>query len=162
MRTSSSREGSALSQKIQPSEIPLAPLTYWSLQGAHRCSINVDAAGLNSQGRDTRALGVEPLRVLDSESIRRRARRRRGRRARFLVDQFLQFLARLEVRHLLRRHVHLVAGLRIAALPRLAFPEPEAAEPPQLDLLATVQRLDDAAEHRIDDEIGRASCRERV
>src|SRR6185436_7485293 len=70
------------------------------------------------------------------------------------VDELLQLLARLEVRHLLRRHVHLVAGLRIATLPRLAFPEAEATEATQLDLLATVQGVDDALEHRVDDEFG--------
>src|SRR5262249_3916513 len=38
MRTRSSREGSALAQKIQPSSPPLVPATYFSLQGAQRCS----------------------------------------------------------------------------------------------------------------------------
>ena len=85
-----------------------------------------------------------------------RARRRRGAaqpRLRLAVDQFLQFLARLEVRHLLRRNVHLVARLRVAPLARLAPPQPEAAEPAQLDLLAAVQRVDDALEDGVDDDL---------
>ena len=64
-----------------------------------------------------------------------------ARRGGFAVDQFLQFLAGLEVGHLLRRHVHLVAGLRVAPLARLPLAQPEAAEPPQLDLLAALQRV---------------------
>src|SRR5262245_30343255 len=73
------------------------------------------------------------------------ARRRGGRRS-FFVDELLELLAGLEVRHLLRRHIHLVAGFRVAALPRLTLAQPETAEAAQLDLLAAVQRLDDAAE----------------
>src|SRR5262245_5414569 len=70
----------------------------------------------------------------------------------FAVDQFLQFLARLEVGHLLGRHIHLVARLRVASLARLALPETKTPEPTQLDLLAAVQGLDDALEHRVDDD----------
>jgi hypothetical protein len=71
-----------------------------------------------------------------------------------LVDEFLEFLAGLEVRHLLRRDVHLVARLRVAPLARLAAAQPEAPEPAQLDLLAAVQRVDDALEDRVDDDLG--------
>src|SRR4051794_14236949 len=83
-------------------------------------------------------------------------RQRCGKRGRFrfAVDQLLELLARLEVRHLLRRNVHLVAGLGIAPLPRFTPPEPETAEPPQLDLLAAMQRVDDALEDRVDDDLG--------
>src|SRR5262249_23168971 len=70
------------------------------------------------------------------------------------VDQLLELLAWLEVRDLLRRHVHLVAGLGVAPLARLATPQPEAAEPAQLDLLAAMQRVDDALEDRVDDDLG--------
>src|SRR5690348_2603574 len=66
-------------------------------------------------------------------------RRHVHRLAGFLVDQVLQFLARLEVRHSLRWHVHLVAGLRVAPLPGLALTEAEAAESAEFDLLATLQ-----------------------
>src|SRR5688572_2184175 len=79
---------------------------------------------------------------------------RRLGRLRLAVDEILQLLARLEVRHLLRRHIDLVAGLRVAALPRLALPQAETAEPSQLDLLAAVQRVDDALEDGIDDDLG--------
>src|SRR5688500_9117776 len=70
------------------------------------------------------------------------------------VDEILQFLAGLEVGHLLRRHVHLVARLRVAPLARLALAQAEAPEPAQLDLLTAVQRLDDALEYRVDDDFG--------
>src|SRR5262249_37423713 len=86
--------------------------------------------------------------ALHSQRVRRQRGatplRRRGRR-RLLVDQLLELLARLEVRNLLRRHVHFVAGLRVTPLPRLAFAQAEAAESAQLDLLAAMQRIDDAA-----------------
>src|SRR6185436_17420041 len=58
----------------------------------------------------------------------------------------------LEIRHLLRRNVHLVAGLRVTALSRLTLPQPEAAEPTQLDLLPTMERIDDALEYGVDDD----------
>ena len=90
----------------------------------------------------------------DRTGHRRRCRRRRRRRVRLPVDQLLQLLAGLEVRHLLRRHIHLVAGLGIASLARLAPPQAEAAESAQLDLLAAMQRVDDALEHRVDDDLG--------
>src|SRR5258708_38598744 len=90
--------------------------------------------------------------VLDACEVRARGGRRRGRRVDREVDQYLQFLAGLEVRHLLRRHVHLVARLWIAPLARLPATQPEAAEPAQLDLLAAVQRVDDALEHCVDDD----------
>src|SRR5262245_28968419 len=79
-----------------------------------------------------------------------------GRSARMaaIVDEVLQFLARLEVRHFLRRHVHLLARLRIAPLARLAPPQPETAKAAQLDLLAAMQRIDDGLEHGIDDDLG--------
>src|SRR6188768_4280893 len=94
------------------------------------------------------------LKILDGDGAwRQRALiRRRAGGGRLLVDEFFQLFTGLEVRHLLRRHIHLVPGLGIAALARLAFPQPETAEAAQLDLLPTVERLDDAAEDRIDDD----------
>ena len=74
----------------------------------------------------------------------------------FAVDQLLQLFPR-RVRDLLRRNVHLVSGLRVAALPRFAPTEAEAAEPSQLDLLAAMQRVDDALENGVDDDLGSAS-----
>ena len=73
---------------------------------------------------------------------------------RFLIDQFFQLFAGLEVRHFLRRHVHFVAGFRVAALARLAAAQAETAEASQLDLLAAMERGDDAAEDRVDDHLG--------
>src|SRR5688572_1846440 len=96
-------------------------------------------------------------RLYDGGVARERRHRRGGRGFGSLglaVDQLLQLLAGLEVGHLLRRHVHLVAGLRVAALARLALPQAEAAEPAQLDLLPAMQRIDDALEHRVDDDLG--------
>src|SRR5439155_12319261 len=70
------------------------------------------------------------------------------------IDEVLQLFARLEVGHFLRRHIDLVSRLRVAALAGLALAQPEAAEPSQLDLLTAMQRLDDAAEDRVDDDFG--------
>src|SRR5512142_1324075 len=69
------------------------------------------------------------------------------------VDEILQLFARLEVRHLLGRHVHLVTRLRIASLAWLTLPQPEAAEAAKLDLLAAVQGVDNRLEHRVDDQL---------
>src|SRR5262249_22028236 len=80
--------------------------------------------------------------------------RRRGRAVGFFVDEILQLFTRLEVRDLLRRHVDLVSGLRVAALPRFALAKTEAAKPAELDLFPTMQRVDDALEHRFDDDFG--------
>src|SRR6185436_15324018 len=76
-----------------------------------------------------------------------------GRLTRVLVDQVLEFLARLEIRDALRRHVHLVAGLRVAALAGLALTEAEAAESAEFDLLATLQGIDDALKDRVDNDL---------
>ena len=54
----------------------------------------------------------------------------------------------------LRRHVHRVAGPGVAAPVRLSAPETENAEAAEFDLLATVQGLDDAVEHGVDDDLG--------
>src|SRR5688572_14040597 len=88
---------------------------------------------------------------------------RRGRRSslyslrRFrhgLVDQFLQFLAGLEVRDLLRRHFQLLPGLRIAAGAGLAAAQAEAAEAAELDLLSGAEGVDDGVEDDVDDRLG--------
>src|SRR5208337_4031055 len=67
------------------------------------------------------------------------------------VDEVLQFLAWLEERNLLRRHFHLLAGLRVAAYAASPLPCPEASESPDLDLVALLQRVDDAFKNRLDD-----------
>src|SRR5687768_7735600 len=125
MRDSGS-EGRAASQKTQPALV-LGSITYWSRQGDHRWSNGLDRGDVVGQRHETG---------------------RRFGRFRLAVDELLQLLARLEVRHLLRRHVDLVARLGVPALPRLALPQAEAAEPAQLDLLPSMQRVDDALEHR--------------
>src|SRR5262245_23259058 len=79
---------------------------------------------------------------------------RRRRAIRLFVDEVFELFAGLEVRNLLWRHVHLIARLRVPALARLALPKTEAAEPAQLDLFPTMQRVDDALEHRFDDDFG--------
>src|SRR5262249_15574638 len=152
-----STRSSALLQKMQPSALPVA-VTYRSLQGDQRRSTdgivnrigNRDSGfGIRIGNRDSgfgignRDSGFDAVLPDEPHSDGQRvwwwtrllARRGRGGRGRFPVDELLQLLARLEIRHLLRRHVHLVAGLRIAALARLPFAQAKAAESPQLDLL---------------------------
>src|SRR4051812_44490046 len=90
-----------------------------------------------------RRSGVSGLRRLGSGT----GGRGRGLvRMRLAVQEGLQLLAHLEVGNLLRRHVHLLARLRVAALARRAVPEPEAAEAADLDLVAALERVHDAAE----------------
>src|SRR5215471_16095668 len=79
---------------------------------------------------------------------------RSGRAIGLFVDEVLQLFSRLEVRDLLRRYVDLVSGFRVAALPRFALAKPETAKPAQLNLFPTMQRVDDALEHRFDDDFG--------
>src|SRR5439155_17104237 len=66
-----------------------------------------------------------------------------GRNVGFAVDELLELLAGLEVRHFLGWHVHLVTGLGVAPLSRLALSQPKTAEAPELDFLAPVKRGDD-------------------
>src|SRR5579864_128129 len=76
------------------------------------------------------------------------------RRSALAVQQLAQLLARLEVGDAFRRHLHLVAGLRVAPGARAAVADAEAAEASELDLLAILERVDDAVEHRVDDDLG--------
>src|SRR5512137_2908275 len=70
------------------------------------------------------------------------------------VDQLPQLFARLEVGNLLGRDHHALAGLGVApgAAPPLA--DAEAAEAPQLDLVAALQGLEDGGEDGVDDDFG--------
>src|SRR5512134_50365 len=68
------------------------------------------------------------------------------------VEERLQLLPHLEVRDLLRWHVHLLARLRVAALPRRAVAEAEGPESADLHLLTALERGDDAAEGGLDDD----------
>src|SRR4051812_26324075 len=70
-----------------------------------------------------------------------------------VVEQLPQLLAGLEVGDALRGDADLLAGLRVAAGPRPAAADPEAAEAPQLDLLPLLERVDDAVEDRVDDDL---------
>src|SRR5207248_2983376 len=127
MRTRSCRSGSAASQNTQPDVQPLAPATYFKRHGDQRRSmqklVSWRVGELVNLDSPIHQVTNSPI-ALHGEHIRRQ-RRRAGRRVRggsgLLVDQLLQFFARLEVRNLLRRHVHLVAGLGVTALPRLAL-----------------------------------------
>src|SRR5579864_5361219 len=67
------------------------------------------------------------------------------------IDPLPQFLARLEVRHVLLGHLHLLARLRIAARSRRTIVQAEAAEPADLDALA----LREAFSHRVEDHLDR-------
>src|SRR5215467_7897292 len=69
------------------------------------------------------------------------------------VDQLLQALADLEEGHALLRHAHVGAGLRIAPAPRVAAPDPEAPESPELYLLGSGQGPGDAVEDGVDDQL---------
>src|SRR6478752_5105372 len=83
------------------------------------------------------------------ESVWRRNRTGRcgGCLLRLPVDEILQFLAGLEIRNLLRRNVHLVTGFWVTALAGLSLAKAEAAKTAEFDLLAAMQRVDDALEH---------------
>src|SRR6187455_2990941 len=74
--------------------------------------------------------------------------------ARHAVEERLQLLTHLEVRDLLGRDVDLLPGLGIAPLARCTVPETERAEASDLDLLAVLQRRDDAAQRGLDDDAG--------
>src|SRR4051812_10804597 len=65
------------------------------------------------------------------------------------IDPLAQLLAGLEVRHVLLRHVHLLARLRIPAGARRPVIQAEAAEAADLDAMAAEQAL----RHRIEDHL---------
>src|SRR5687767_4071546 len=75
--------------------------------------------------------------------------RRRGRLGR--VDALAQLLAGLEMRHVLLRHLHLLARFRVAPGARRAVVEAEAAEAGDLDAMAAEQ----AGGHRVEDHLHR-------
>src|SRR5207244_5936616 len=64
------------------------------------------------------------------------------------VDELSQALANLEEGNALLRNVHGAAGLRIATLARIPVADAEAAEPPQLHLVALRERVGDVVEDR--------------
>lgn len=68
------------------------------------------------------------------------------------IDQLLQFLARLEEWNPLGGDIDRGTCLRISPAPRIPLPNSKRSEAPQLDLLATIQRLDDILEDFIDND----------
>src|SRR4029079_4673944 len=118
-----------------------------------RCSQVAESTMGRSRTRDARGNRGAPLHF-DAGLAFGTRRRTFTRRQRLFVDELFQFLARLEVWDFLRRDVHLVASLGVAALAGLALAEAEAAEAAQLDLLAALQGVDDAGEDGIDDQFG--------
>src|SRR5437879_5863795 len=67
------------------------------------------------------------------------------------IHKILQFLAGLEKRNLLRRHIHLLPSLRIPPDAAAALPGAKAAEPANFDFVALLQRVNDALENRFHD-----------
>src|SRR2546425_3378147 len=67
------------------------------------------------------------------------------------VDELAQSLSYLEERHPFLGDVDARPRLGIAALARVPVTDAEAAEPPQLDLVALRQRVGDVVEDRVDD-----------
>src|SRR3954471_5494886 len=67
------------------------------------------------------------------------------------VDALAQLFSRLEVRHVLLRHLDLLARLRVAAGARRPVVQAEAAEAADLDAIAGEQRLG----HRVQDHLDR-------
>src|SRR5215217_6753768 len=58
-----------------------------------------------------------------------------------LLDRLFEGVARAEGRNLLRRNLHLLAGLGVSPFPGLALPHRELAEARDLNLLATLECL---------------------
>src|SRR5580704_5945803 len=67
------------------------------------------------------------------------------------IHKILQLFARFEKRNFLRRYVHFLPGLGIAPDTPAPLPGAETAEPANLNLVALLQRVDDALENRFDD-----------
>src|SRR5712691_5060062 len=67
------------------------------------------------------------------------------------VDEVLQLFARLEKRNLLGFDFDLLSGFRVAAYAPAALAGTEAAKAANLDLLAFLQRADDAFENGLND-----------
>src|SRR5690606_34084937 len=79
-----------------------------------------------------------------------------------LIHPFAQFLARLEVRDQLGRHVHFFTGLRVAPHARLAPRQGKAAEAADFDALALGQRIGHRVQDRLDCKVHVASRQLRV
>src|SRR5579884_1413437 len=68
------------------------------------------------------------------------------------VYQVFEFLAGLEERNFLGRHLDAVAGLGVAPDAGFALARTEAAKAADLDLIAGAQRAHDAVEDGLDDD----------
>src|SRR6188768_1346846 len=75
-----------------------------------------------------------------------------------VVHALAQFLAGLEVRHVLARHLHLLAGLGVAPRSRRPVVQPERAEPADLDAIAGRERVRHRVQHRLDRQLGILGC----
>src|SRR5260370_25266547 len=71
-----------------------------------------------------------------------------------VINQILQFRARLKVRNSLGRHIYPRAGLRIASHSRLALAGAKTPEPANLDLIARAKAPDDAVKDCFHDDLG--------
>src|SRR3990172_11516967 len=69
------------------------------------------------------------------------------------VDELAEPLADLEERDALLRDAHAVARLRVASLAGVPMPDPEAAEPAQLHLVALGEGVGDVVEDGVDDQL---------
>jgi hypothetical protein len=72
---------------------------------------------------------------------------------RMLVNEFLQFLASLEIGNAFGRNANRVACLRVTASAGATLTHAKAAKTPQLDLLALVQTLNYAFENYFDQSL---------
>ena len=78
------------------------------------------------------------------------------------IDSFAQLLARLEVRNLFTRHLHLLAGFWIAPDTRCASRQRKAAEPADLDALTFGESLGHCIKNGLDGKIGIAGGQLRI
>ena len=70
------------------------------------------------------------------------------------INQFAQFLARLEEGNSLLRHFDSGSGFWIASDPRKALAGVKASEPAEFNLIVGSQGLDDAVKYGADDDFG--------
>src|SRR3954469_18081852 len=70
-----------------------------------------------------------------------------------VIHALAQLLARLEVRHVLARDLHLLAGLGVAPRSRRPVVQPEAADPADLDAIAGREGVRHRVQHRLDRQL---------
>src|SRR5580704_14353258 len=79
--------------------------------------------------------------------------RHRGRNCPAGIDQILQFLAGLEEWNFLGGNLNAIAGLGIAAHPRLALSSAKTPKTTNLDFVAHPERAHNAIEDGLDDDL---------